>query len=106
MNPHPSRPWASPWWLPAHWPAHTERQRQPHDELQVSWDGIRPDTPPPPRRSACLRGGFDYAFALGLVRGRWNSSVDWLSGQFAGMDFYGGYKAKAGGSTSDLGGAH
>lgn len=44
-----------------------------------------------------LQGGFDYTFGdSGFYVGNWNSSVDWLSGNSLEMDFYGGYKFKAG----------
>ena len=35
--------------------------------------------------------------------GNWNSSVDWLSGNSLEMDFYGGYKFKAGEVDLDVG---
>ena len=51
-----------------------------------------------------IQGGFDYAFGeSGFYLGNWNSSVDWLSGNSIEMDFYGGYKFKAGGMDLDVG---
>ena len=51
-----------------------------------------------------LQGGFDYAFGdSGWYVGNWNSSVDWLSGNSLEMDFYGGYKFKAGEVDLDVG---
>jgi uncharacterized protein (TIGR02001 family) len=51
-----------------------------------------------------IQGGFDYAFGeSGFYLGNWNSSVDWLSGNSVEMDFYGGYKFKAGGMDLDVG---
>ena len=51
-----------------------------------------------------LQGGFDYAFGdSGWYVGNWNSSVDWLSGNSLEVDFYGGYKFKAGDFDLDLG---
>ena len=51
-----------------------------------------------------LQGGFDYTFGdSGFYVGNWNSSVDWLSGNSLEMDFYGGYKFKAGGLDMDVG---
>ncbi|MBA4059981.1 TorF family putative porin [uncultured Acidovorax sp.] len=51
-----------------------------------------------------LQGGFDYTFGdSGFYVGNWNSSVDWLSGNSLEMDFYGGYKFKAGGLDLDVG---
>ncbi len=51
-----------------------------------------------------IQGGFDYAFGeTGFYLGNWNSSVDWLSGNSIEMDFYGGYKFKAGGMDLDVG---
>lgn len=51
-----------------------------------------------------IQGGFDYAFgSTGFYVGNWNSSVDWLSGNSIEMDFYGGYKFKAGSFDMDVG---
>ena len=51
-----------------------------------------------------LQGGFDYTFGdSGFYVGNWNSSVDWLSGKSLEMDFYGGYKFKAGEVDLDVG---
>lgn len=51
-----------------------------------------------------LQGGFDYAFGeSGFYLGNWNSSVDWLNGNSLEMDFYGGYKFKAGQVDLDVG---
>ncbi len=51
-----------------------------------------------------IQGGFDYTFGeTGFYLGNWNSSVDWLSGNSVEMDFYGGYKFKAGGMDLDVG---
>ena len=51
-----------------------------------------------------LQGGFDYTFGdSGFYVGNWNSSVDWLSGNSLEMDFYGGYKFKAGEVDLDVG---
>ena len=51
-----------------------------------------------------IQGGFDYAFGdTGWYVGNWNSSVDWLKGNSIEMDFYGGYKFKAGDVDLDLG---
>lgn len=51
-----------------------------------------------------LQGGFDYAFGdTGWYVGNWNSSVDWLPGNSLEVDFYGGYKFKAGDADLDLG---
>ncbi|MBU1358810.1 MAG: TorF family putative porin [Gammaproteobacteria bacterium] len=51
-----------------------------------------------------IQGGFDYAFGeSGWYIGNWNSSVNWLSGNSVEMDFYGGYKMKAGVFDLDFG---
>ncbi|WP_026432458.1 TorF family putative porin [Paracidovorax oryzae] len=51
-----------------------------------------------------IQGGFDYTFGeSGFYLGNWNSSVDWLPGNSIEMDFYGGYKFKAGGMDLDVG---
>ncbi|GKT25548.1 TorF family putative porin [Acidovorax sp. SUPP3334] len=51
-----------------------------------------------------IQGGFDYSFGdTGWYVGNWNSSVDWLPGNSIEMDFYGGYKFKAGDVDLDLG---
>ncbi|AMM26125.1 TorF family putative porin [Variovorax sp. PAMC 28711] len=51
-----------------------------------------------------VQGGFDYAFGdSGFYVGNWNSSVNWLSGNSVEMDFYGGYKMKAGLFDLDFG---
>jgi uncharacterized protein (TIGR02001 family) len=51
-----------------------------------------------------LQGGFDYAFGeSGFYLGNWNSSVDWLPGNSLEVDFYGGYKFKAGDVDLDVG---
>ena len=51
-----------------------------------------------------LQGGFDYSFGeSGWYIGNWNSSVNWLPGNSLEVDFYGGYKFKAGGADIDLG---
>lgn len=51
-----------------------------------------------------IQGGFDYSFGeSGWYVGNWNSSVDWLPGNSIEMDFYGGYKFKAGDVDLDLG---
>ncbi len=51
-----------------------------------------------------IQGGFDYTFGeSGFYLGNWNSSVDWLPGKSIEMDFYGGYKFKAGGMDLDVG---
>lgn len=51
-----------------------------------------------------IQGGFDYAFGeSGFYVGNWNSSVNWLSGNSVEMDFYGGYKMKAGVFDLDFG---
>lgn len=51
-----------------------------------------------------LQGGLDYAFeGSGWYVGNWNSTVDWLPGNSIEMDFYGGYKFKAGAFDLDLG---
>ncbi|AVS69139.1 hypothetical protein C8247_00870 [Paracidovorax avenae] len=51
-----------------------------------------------------IQGGFDYTFGeTGFYLGNWNSSVDWLPGNSIEMDFYGGYKFKAGGMDLDVG---
>ena len=53
---------------------------------------------------SAIQGGFDYAFGdTGWYVGNWNSSVDWLKGNSIEMDFYGGYKFKAGDVDLDLG---
>jgi len=52
-----------------------------------------------------IQGGFDYAFGeSGWYVGNWNSSVNWLPSNSIEMDFYGGYKFKAGAFDMDLGG--
>jgi len=52
-----------------------------------------------------IQGGFDYAFGeSGWYVGNWNSSVNWLPSNSIEMDFYGGYKFKAGAFDIDLGG--
>jgi len=52
-----------------------------------------------------IQGGFDYAFGeSGWYVGNWNSSVNWLPHNSIEMDFYGGYKFKAGAFDIDLGG--
>ena len=52
-----------------------------------------------------VQGGFDYAFGeSGWYVGNWNSSVNWLPSNSIEMDFYGGYKFKAGAFDMDLGG--
>src|SRR6516225_12503400 len=44
-----------------------------------------------------IQGGLDYVFGdSGFYVGNWNSSVNWLKGNSIEMDFYGGYKFKAG----------
>ncbi len=51
-----------------------------------------------------VQGGFDYAFGeSGFYVGNWNSSVNWLTGNSIEMDFYGGYKFKAGVFDIDVG---
>ncbi len=51
-----------------------------------------------------IQGGLDYAFGeSGFYLGNWNSSVDWLPGNSIEMDFYGGYKFKAGDVDLDVG---
>ena len=51
-----------------------------------------------------LQGGFDYAFGeSGWYVGNWNSTVDWLDGNSLEVDFYGGYKFKAGEVGMDVG---
>ena len=51
-----------------------------------------------------IQGGFDYAFGdSGFYVGNWNSSVDWLTNNSIEMDFYGGYKFKAGSLGMDVG---
>ncbi len=51
-----------------------------------------------------IQGGFDYSFGdSGFYVGNWNSSVDWLSGNSIEVDFYGGYKFKAGEVDLDVG---
>ena len=51
-----------------------------------------------------IQGGFDYSFGdSGFYLGNWNSSVDWLSGNSVEVDFYGGYKFKAGDVDLDVG---
>ncbi len=51
-----------------------------------------------------IQGGFDYAFGeSGFYVGNWNSSVNWLAGNDIEMDFYGGYKMKAGVFDLDFG---
>lgn len=51
-----------------------------------------------------LQGGFDYVFGdSGFYAGNWNSSVNWLAGNSVEMDFYGGYKVKAGALNLDFG---
>lgn len=51
-----------------------------------------------------LQGGFDYTFGeSGFYVGNWNSSVDWLDGNSIEVDFYGGYKFKAGEVDLDVG---
>ena len=52
-----------------------------------------------------IQGGFDYAFGeSGWYVGNWNSSVNWLPNNSIEMDFYGGYKFKAGAFDLDVGG--
>ncbi|SEB23304.1 conserved hypothetical protein [Variovorax sp. YR216] len=51
-----------------------------------------------------IQGGLDYAFGdSGFYVGNWNSSVNWLKGNSVEMDFYGGYKFKAGILDLDVG---
>ena len=51
-----------------------------------------------------LQGGFDYAFGeSGWYAGNWNSTVNWLDGNSLEVDFYGGYKFKAGETALDVG---
>ena len=51
-----------------------------------------------------IQGGLDYTFGdTGWYVGNWNSSVDWLPGNSIEMDFYGGYKLKAGDVDLDVG---
>ncbi|GAA6118653.1 TorF family putative porin [Acidovorax sp. FG27] len=51
-----------------------------------------------------IQGGLDYTFGeSGFYLGNWNSSVDWLPGNSIEMDFYGGYKFKAGDVDLDVG---
>ncbi|HEY2257073.1 MAG TPA: TorF family putative porin [Variovorax sp.] len=51
-----------------------------------------------------VQGGLDYVFGeSGFYVGNWNSSVNWLSGNSIEMDFYGGYKMKAGIFDLDFG---
>ena len=51
-----------------------------------------------------IQGGFDYAFGeSGWYVGNWNSSVNWLPNNSIEMDFYGGYKFKAGEVDLDVG---
>ncbi|MBB3179301.1 TorF family putative porin [Variovorax sp. Sphag1AA] len=51
-----------------------------------------------------IQGGLDYAFGdSGFYVGNWNSSVNWLKGNSVEMDFYGGYKFKAGVLDLDVG---
>ena len=51
-----------------------------------------------------LQGGFVYAFGeSGWYVGNWNSTVDWLDGNSLEVDFYGGYKFKAGEVGMDVG---
>ncbi|GAD20525.1 TorF family putative porin [Acidovorax sp. MR-S7] len=51
-----------------------------------------------------IQGGFDYTFGeSGFYVGNWNSSVDWLDGNSVEVDFYGGYKFKAGDVDLDVG---
>ncbi|SFD71218.1 TorF family putative porin [Paracidovorax konjaci] len=51
-----------------------------------------------------VQGGIDYSFGdSGFYLGNWNSTVDWLPGNSVEMDFYGGYKFKAGGMDLDVG---
>ncbi|MEZ5729535.1 MAG: TorF family putative porin [Burkholderiaceae bacterium] len=60
-------------------------------------------------RKPALQGGFDYAHASGFYLGTWGSSISWLSDGAANvssgveLDFYGGYKAKAGPIEFDVG---
>ena len=51
-----------------------------------------------------IQGGLDYVFGdSGFYVGNWNSSVNWLKGNSVEMDFYGGYKFKAGILDLDVG---
>jgi uncharacterized protein (TIGR02001 family) len=51
-----------------------------------------------------IQGGLDYVFGeSGFYVGNWNSSVNWLPGNSVEMDFYGGYKFKAGVVDLDVG---
>ncbi|WP_431276916.1 TorF family putative porin [Variovorax ureilyticus] len=51
-----------------------------------------------------IQGGLDYVFGdSGFYVGNWNSSVNWLKGNSVEMDFYGGYKFKAGVLDLDVG---
>jgi uncharacterized protein (TIGR02001 family) len=51
-----------------------------------------------------IQGGLDYVFGdSGFYVGNWNSSVNWLPGNSVEMDFYGGYKFKAGAADLDFG---
>jgi uncharacterized protein (TIGR02001 family) len=40
-----------------------------------------------------IQGGFDWTMN-GFYLGNWNSSIGWLSGSSAEMDFYGGYRGE------------
>lgn len=56
-----------------------------------------------------LQGGVDYAFENGFYLGNWNSTVNWAKylpsnpSNSLEMDFYGGYKFKAGPLDMDVG---
>ena len=56
-----------------------------------------------------LQGGVDYAFDSGFYLGNWNSTVNWTKylpsnpSNHLEMDFYGGYKFKAGPLDLDVG---
>lgn len=56
-----------------------------------------------------LQGGVDYAFDSGFYLGNWNSTVNWAKylpsnpSNNLEMDFYGGYKFKAGPLDMDVG---
>lgn len=55
---------------------------------------------------AALQGGVDYAHKSGFYIGNWNSSVSsdiYTNGAGLESDIYGGYKAKFGGVTLDVG---
>jgi uncharacterized protein (TIGR02001 family) len=60
-----------------------------------------------------IQGGFDYAHESGFYIGNWNSSISWISDNYAGsgvsapieMDFYAGFKKEliGAGFASDIG---